>query len=197
MSLRCRCAGHGSLRTIPPTRAAFARPGPGTIPFPDVKARMQPSDSLIPFGLGYGLPLPSAYLAAGARSCCPRQPAACAPAGTLRVGDGSPALSAKSGSITRRNQGLPGFRAILFERAVVVDPAGCESLLAHDAETAVAFRLHEALGTQNERCFVAAIPTAHSLAYLRIDDPVTAIAARLATGMGGLTPRRAGFAPAR
>ncbi len=118
------------------------------------------------------------------------------PAGTLRVGDGSPALSAKSGCFTRRNQGLPGFRAILFERAIVVDPAGCESLLAHDAEIAVAFRLHEALGTQNERCFVAAIPMAHSLAHLRIDERVTAVAARLATGMGGLTPRRAGFAPA-
>ncbi len=60
----------------------------------------------------------------------------------------------------------------------------------------MAFGLHEALGTQNERCFVAAIPTAHSFAHLRIDERVTAVAARLATGMGGLTPRRTGFAPA-
>ena len=43
----------------------------------------------------------------------------------------------------------------------------------------MAFRLHEALGTQNERYFVAATPPAHSLACLRIDDPVTAAAARL------------------
>ena len=57
----------------------------------------------------------------------------------------------------------------------------------------MAFRLHEALGTQNERYFVAATPPAHSLACLRIDDPVTAAAARLATGVGGLAPQPDGF----
>ena len=48
-----------------------------------------------------------------------------------------------------------------------------------------AFRLHNALGTQNERYFVAVTPTAHSLACLRIGVFVTADAARLATGVGG------------
>ena len=78
---------------ITPTRAAFARSGPGACPFPDVIARMQPSDSLAPFGLGYGLPLPSAYLVTGAYSV-PRSAATqCVhPADTLRFGDGSPAL---------------------------------------------------------------------------------------------------------
>ncbi len=157
---------------------------------------MQPSDSLIPFGLGYGLPLPSAYLVAGA--CSVPHSAA----GSMRIPQARYAsetdhrLSAKSGRFTRRSEGLPGFWAVLFKRAVVVDPAGCGSLLAHGAETAAAFRLHEALGTQNERRFVAAIPTAHSLAHLRIDERVAASAARLATGMGGLAPHRAGFAPA-
>jgi len=94
-----------------------------------------------------------------------------------------------------RSEGLPGCWAVLFQRAVVVDPAGCVSLLAHRAETAVAFRLHEALGTQHERYFGAVMPTAHSLACLRIGDRVTALAARLATGVGGLTPHRTGFAP--
>ena len=61
MIRRRRSAGHGSLRTITPTRAAFARPGPGGYPFPGVIARMQPADSLIPIGLGSGRPLPSAY----------------------------------------------------------------------------------------------------------------------------------------
>ena len=117
MIRRRRSAGHGSLRTITPTRAAFARPGPGGYPFPGVIARMQPSDSLIPIGLGSGRPLPSAY--PGARA-------------------------------TRSNEGLPGVRAVLFQRAVVVDPAGCGALLAHGAGTAVAFRLHEALGTQED-----------------------------------------------
>ena len=117
MIRRRRSAGHGSLRTITPTRAAFARPGPGGYPFPGVIARMQSSDSLIPIGLGSGRPLPSAY--PGARA-------------------------------TRSNEGLPGVRAVLFQRAVVVDPAGCGALLAHGAGTAVAFRLYEALGTQED-----------------------------------------------
>jgi catechol 2,3-dioxygenase-like lactoylglutathione lyase family enzyme len=37
---------------------------------------------------------------------------------------------------------------------------------------------------------------AHTLAYLRIAGPVPETGARLATGAGGLTLRRAGFAPA-
>lgn len=38
------------------TRAAFARSGPGTTPFPDVDARMLPSDSLASIGRGFGSP---------------------------------------------------------------------------------------------------------------------------------------------
>ena len=79
----------------------------------------------------------------------------------------------------------PGAWAVLFQRAVGADPAGCASRLAHRVETAIAFRLHNALGTQNERYFVAVNPTAHSLACLRIGVFVTADAARLATGVGG------------
>ena len=86
---------------------------------------------------------------------------------------------------TRRKKGLPGAWAVLFQRAVGSDPAGCASRLAHRVETAIAFRLHHALGTQNERYFVAVNPTAHSLACLRIGVFVTADAARLATGVGG------------
>ena len=71
------------------------------------------------------------------------------------------------------------------KRAVGSDPAGCASRRAHRVETAIAFRLHNALGTQNERYFVAVNPTAHSLACLRIGVVVTADAARLATGVGG------------
>ena len=86
---------------------------------------------------------------------------------------------------TRRKKGLPGAWAVLFQRAVGSDPAGCASRLAHRVETAIAFRLHNALGTQNERYFVAVNPTAHSLACLRIGVFVTADAARLATCVGG------------
>ena len=86
---------------------------------------------------------------------------------------------------TRRKKGLPGAWAVLFQRAVGSDPAGCASRLAHRVETAIAFRLHNALGTQNERYFVAVTPTAHSLACLRIGVFVTADAARLPPGVGG------------
>ena len=86
---------------------------------------------------------------------------------------------------TRRKKGLPGAWAVLFQRAVGLDPAGCASRLAHRVETAIAFRLHNALGTQNERSFVAVNPTAHSLACLRIGVFVTADAATLAPGVGG------------
>ena len=44
--------------------------------------------------------------------------------------------------------------------------------------------------------FVAAPPTAHTLACLRIAESVTVSGARLATGPGGLTLGQAGFAPA-
>lgn len=59
-----------------------------------------------------------------------------------------------------------------------------------------AFRPHKALGTRNEIVFVAACPTAHTLACLRFAAGVAAPVARLATGLSGLTPGRAGFAPA-
>ena len=117
----------------------------------------------------------------------PSVPSAAAPVVPCR----RPTLAQGAGS----TEGLPGGWAVLFQRAVVVDPVGCASLLAHHAETAVAFRLHEALGTQHERYFGAAMPTAHSLACLRIGDRVAARAARLATGVGGLTLHRTGFAP--
>ena len=46
---------------LTPARAAFARPGPRATAFPDVKAPMQPSDSLAPFGRRSGRPSPAAY----------------------------------------------------------------------------------------------------------------------------------------
>ena len=113
----------------------------------------------------------------------------------IPVGDKSPALR-NTGILPRRNKGLPGSWAVLFLRAVVEDPAGCEPPLAHGGEVTVAFRQSKTLGTRNGIAFVAAWPTAHTLAYLRIAGLVTAPGARLATDPGGLTLGRAGFAPA-
>ena len=39
--------------------------------------------------------------------------------------------SPQAGSLPRRNEGIPGAWAILFVRAVVIDPAGCVPPLAH------------------------------------------------------------------
>ena len=96
-----------------------------------------------------------------------------------------------AGLFTRRSEGLPGFWAVLFVRAAVEDSAGCGPRLAHGAEAAVAFKQSNTLGTRNGIAFVAAWPAAHTLACLRIAACVTARAARLATGLGGLTPGRA------
>ena len=63
-------------------------------------------------------------------------------------------------------------------------------------ETAIAFTKNRMLGIRNDIVFEATKTTAHMLACLRFADPVTETVARLTTGSGGLTPDRAGFAPA-
>ena len=140
--------------------------------------------------LAFGLPRRGRFFCAALR-----RPAACATRGHAarrRRVVGSP----RAGLFTRRSEGLPGFWAVLFVRAAVEDSAGCGPRLAQGAEAAVAFKQSNTLGTRNGIAFVAAWPAAHTLACLRIAAYVTARAARLATGLGGLTPGRAGFAPA-
>ena len=61
---------------------------------------------------------------------------------------------------------------------------------------AEAFRRSNTLGIRDGITFEAAWPAAHTLVYLRIAAPVAGHAARLTTGLGGLTPDRAGFTPA-
>ncbi len=81
--------------------------------------------------------------------------------------------------------GLPGAWIVLLLRAVVVHPAGCDLPSPYCGQTAVAFKESNPLGTRNDIIFVAACPTAHSLAHLRIAGRVTASGARLATGWAG------------
>jgi hypothetical protein len=48
---------------------------------------------------------------------------------------------------SRRGEGLPGYEAILFVRAVVEHPAGCAPLLAHRSQGGgVAFAYSSTLG---------------------------------------------------
>ena len=81
--------------------------------------------------------------------------------------------------------GLPGAWTVLSLRAGVVHPAGCALPSPCCGETAVAFGQIDTLGTRDEIVFVAAFPTAHTLARLRIAGCVTASGARLATGWAG------------
>ena len=69
----------------------------------------------------------------------------------------------------------------------------CEKIYA---EVAIAFAQNRTLGSRNNHSFRGHIPTAHTLACLRFAGLVTETVARLATGSGGLTLGRAGFAPA-
>jgi hypothetical protein len=104
--------------------------------------------------------------------------------------------------LPRRDLGLPGDWAVLFLRAVLQHPAGLDlsspRLLFEKIyrEVAIAFTEYRTLGIRSEYGFRGHVPTAHTLAYLRFANLVTGTVARLATGSGGLTPGRAGFAPA-
>ena len=105
-------------------------------------------------------------------------------------------------NLPRKDKDLPGYWAVLFMRAVMQHPAGHDPsspLLLFEkiyGEVAIAFAKNRTLGIRNEHSFRGHRPTAHTLARLRFADPVTETVARLATGSGGLTPGRAGFAPA-
>ena len=90
-----------------------------------------------------------------------------------------------AGSVPRRDKGIPGAWAILFVRAVVDDPAGCDHPSPALGAVAVAFRLFNTLGTRNADSFRGYLPTAHTLTYLRFAESVTVSGARLATDRAG------------
>ena len=184
--------GHGSLLWFTSTRTAFAPPGPGAFPFPDFSAPIRSTDSLVSFGLGYGLPLPLAYLGAGACSL-PLVPASRGGTERRRVITGSPVPP----DCSEEKRGPPRLRGRPHvARAVASHPAGFQAALAHFGRLVVAFEQFSTLGTRYVIDFVAAFPTAHALVCLRFAGRVTAPVARLTTGSGGLTPGQAGFAPA-
>ena len=97
---------------------------------------------------------------------CLMRPTSRAPAHVPCVGDGSPALRS-TGMSARRGEGLPGYRAILFVRAVVEHPAGYGPLLAQHAGSHYCLRCHPALSASGKTLgFGAAVPRpARSRAY--------------------------------
>ena len=191
---QCQCIGHGSLLKVTSTRAAFARLGPGVTLFPNVHARMQPSDSLppsatAPVPLTCGLPrCGRLFCASAADDTCARQRVV-----RRRRVTGSP----QDRDMSRRGEGLPGYGAVLFVRAMVEHPAGYGPLLAHNTERPLWPSSNSAPWASGKVIgFGAACPMAHTFACLRIAEAISGTGARLATGLGGLTLSRTGFAPA-
>ena len=164
--------------------------------FPDVKARMQPSDSLASLSRGFGSPRqrPTSMQELVLNRLRMLLPTRSASETDHRLSE-RPVCS-------RKGEDLPGYWAVLFVRAVMQHPAGRDPswpLLLFEkiyGEVSIAFAKNRTLGIRNEYSFRSHLPTAHTLAYLRFADLVTDTLARLATGSGGLTPGRAGFAPA-
>lgn len=186
--------GQGARLQCPSTRAAWARPGPAATPCPAVHAPMQPSDSLPPSAPA-PVPLAGGCPRCACLCCAPRADAACTRRRAVRRrrGTGSP----RDRMIARRGEGLPGYGAILCVRALGAHPAGSVPLLAHRSQGyVVAFD-----GIQHSRHPArhrvrGRGPTARTFVCLRIPGRVSTPGARLATGSGGLTLGRAGFAPA-
>ena len=105
--------------------------------------------------------------------------------------------SPQNRNVSRRGEDLPGYEAVLFVRAIVEHPAGYHPLLAHlRREQLLPSICLDSLGIRKEGRFRGRNPTARTFACLRIAGLVSKTGARLATGSGGLTLSRAGFAPA-
>ena len=84
-----------------------------------------------------------------------------------------------------RYEGIPGAWAILFVRAVVYDPAGCDHPSPISRCGRCCLQARQYLGHPETCFFRGYLPTAHSLACLRFAESVTVSGARLATGRAG------------
>ena len=136
------------------------------------------------FGSASGLPSALPTLELAALFCVPRD-------SRRDTGRSLPAQSGASESDHRfsadpdvtsgTSKGLPGCLGVLFKRATVEHPAG-PSLARQFASENAAFERNETLST-DIRLFRDCNPAAHLFACLRFNRPVTATAARLATGL--------------
>ena len=101
---------------------------------------MGPSDSLVPVDLGSGFPcrgLPRGGRLVLCGAALLLGPAtARAPSASARRVRGLVTGSPFRRSLSWRDEGLPGYWAVLFARAVVIDPAGCAARLAHSRRAA-------------------------------------------------------------
>jgi hypothetical protein len=157
---------------------------------------MQPSDSLPPSATA---PVP---LANGLPRCrrlfCAEWPTTRAPANASCVGDDSPALrKAGMGRGEARASQVPGpsSSCVPWSNTPPETPPSsprrhvCKGVLLPSGKTGPS-------ASRKRIGFGAAWPMAHTLACLRFAGPISETVARLATGLGGLTLSRTGFAPA-
>jgi hypothetical protein len=99
--------------------------------------------------------------------------------------------------VSRRGEGLPGYGVVLCVRPLVEHPAGYVPLLALFSQGPLLPSMKSSpLGIRKDYRVRGRRPTARTFACLRIAEPVSRNGARLATGSGGLTLGRTGFASA-
>ena len=155
---------------------------------------MQPSDSLPPLATVL-VPLTGSLPRCGRLFCAYEADDTCARQRVVRRRrvTGSP----QDRNVSRRGEGLPGSWTVLFVRAMVAHPAGYVPRLAHLTERPLEPSSNSAPWASGKvRGFGAACPMARTFACLRIAEAISGTVARLATGPGGLTLSRTGFAPA-
>ena len=90
-----------------------------------------------------------------------------------------------AGLLIEERQGLPGFWVIRRTRAVDSYPAGAPPPRPLTVTKLLPSGRRESLGPRHQSLFEAVLPTAHTLAYLRIAGAVTGAVARLAADLPG------------
>lgn len=162
--------------------------------FPDVSARMQPSDSLPPSATT-PVPLAVASLVASACSVPHQADDTCARKRVVRRRrvTGSPQHrwflrgEVRASQVTR-----PSSSYVLWSNT---PPDTTPSSPDSRRRPLLPSQYSSTLGIRKDYRFRGRSPTARTFACLRIADGISATVARLATGSGGLTLGRAGFAP--
>ena len=158
---------------------------------------MQPSDFLASLGRDFGSPRQRPTSVQGLVLSRPRMLLQ-----TRSASETGHRLSARPDCFEER-QGPPGLLGRPLHACRGATPRRTRSLLAptslREDPRRERHRLQEIQtpGHPERHSFRGHVPTAHMLACLRFAGLVTETVARLATGSGGLTPGRAGFAPAR
>ena len=166
----------------------FAPPGQGAFPFPDFTAPMGPSDSLSHAAFAFARlrsSLKRAYPERGCLFCVTSISARDRPCmypqmqGALEVGHRASVLT---GVCSRNSRVSQGNWVVLFGRASVEHPAGLPFGIAIVRLGDVVFQVGKPLDVREVWISGLIVLRLGSLACLRINRPIAATTARLATG---------------